>query len=736
MLGLSDANATQIKPLKKTYDIAGKKISFESGKLGLLINGSVTISDEQDNILFVTAGIKEAGLNEKADFFPLSCEYQEKYYATGKIGGNRFMKREGRPSEAAILASRLIDRPIRPMFPKGIVNDTQIIATILSSDGSKDMGFQGITGASIALMMSGAPFEGPVAGIKISLDQDGNYIYDPSHEEQKNAKLNLIVAGTLDAITMVEAEAHEVDDETMVGALEYAHGLIKTLCEAQQDYMQDYEKQFGIPEVKISYNLPDESLFAHVRDFLTEEKLEVLYGTGKKDFQHALDQFDIDAKEHVLSHNMVSEELLESDPELECIGSLVYKRVKEVMRKNVLENGKRLDGRSPKEVRDVIGDTGILPRAHGSALFQRGMTQALSIATLGGPEDLQIVDGMFEEETQRYIHHYNFPPYSVGETRMLRGVGRREVGHGKLAEKALVPVLPTEEEFPYMMRVVSEITTCNGSSSMASICGSTMSLMHAGVPIKAPVGGVAMGMIYDEATGKYVILSDIQAQEDFLGDMDFKVGRTKNGITAMQLDVKIKGLSMDVFRQGFAQANTAVDEILDAMLGVIPEVAPKLSPYAPLIMSMQVPEDKISAIIGKGGENVQRMEKEYSVTISIADDGMTTITAKDQIGGEKAIADIKEALWTPELGYKGIGKVVKIIDGTGAIVEFRGKHSGMIHISKLAAERVAKVEDIVKQGDEVEFEIIQVDLAKGRIGLKRKFEVKEVKKEEKKEENK
>ncbi len=724
MIWLSDANATTVTPLKKIYDIGGKKISFESGKLGLLINGSVTISDEADNILFVSAGIKEAGLNKKADFFPLSCEYQEKYYATGKIGGNRFMKREGRPSEAAILASRMIDRPIRPMFPKGIINDTQIIASILSSDGTKDMGFHGITGASIGLMMAGAPFEGPVAGVKIALSESGEYIYDPSHQEQTDAVLNVIVAGTLDAITMVEAEGNEVSDDTMIQALEKAHELIKTLCHAQLDYMADYKTQFGIPTPHIEYNTPDESLYTHVAEFLTADTLQALYNTGKKEFQTVLDTFDIEAKAYILENNFASAEILESDPELECVGAMVYKCVKQFMRKNILETGTRLDGRSPKQVRDVIGQTDILPRTHGSALFQRWMTQALSITTLGGPEDLQLVDGMFEESTQRYIHHYNFPPYSVGEVRMIRGVGRREVGHGKLAEKALMPVLPSETDFPYMMRVVSEITTCNGSSSMASICGSTMSLMSAGVPITAPVGWVAMGMIYDEETGKYVILSDIQAQEDFLGDMDFKVGRTKKWITAMQLDMKIKGLSMDVFREWFTQARESVDTILEAMAGVIPVVAPKLSPYAPLIMNMQVPEDKISSIIWKGGENVQRMEKDYEVTISIADDGMTTITAKNQVGGEKAIADITEKLWVPTVGYTATGKIVKIIAGTGVIVQIKGGNTGMIHISKLAAERVNNIEDIVKEWEDVEFEIIQVDLAKGRIGLKRKFEEK------------
>ncbi|MDD3646442.1 MAG: polyribonucleotide nucleotidyltransferase [Candidatus Gracilibacteria bacterium] len=741
MIGLSDANATKIKPLVKTYIIGGKEITFESGKLGLLINGCVTISDKNGNVLLITAGFKEEGVNTEADFFPLVVDYQEKFYATGKIGGNRFQRREGRPSDTATLTARLIDRPIRPMFPKGIVNDTQVIASVMSSSGESDLGFFAITGASLTLMMAGTPFEGPVSGVKIVLTNDGKYIFDPTTKEEENAKLNLVVAGTLDAITMVEAGAKEVTDKEMLDALEYAHIIIKEMCNAQIDYITSYKKEFGIPEVKIIYNLPNELLYEKVKLFLTEEKLEDLYGKGKKEFQKILDRFDDEVRAEIKKWESLGDlsleekALVEGDENLNFVGNLVYKRVKDIMRKNVLLKDKRLDGRTLNEVRDIIGEVGLLPRTHGSALFQRGMTQALTVTTLGGPDDEMIIDGMMPESTRRYIHHYNFPPFSVGEVRMLRGVGRREIGHGRLAERALEAVLPTEDEFPYVIRVVSEITTCNGSSSMASVCGSTMSLMNAGVPIKAPVAGVAMGMIFDEETGNYKILSDIQAQEDFLGDMDFKVARTKDGITAMQLDVKIKGLKMEVFEKAFLQGADAIEYILGKMIDIQPKVADSLSPYAPLIMSIQVPVDKIREIIGKGGENVQRMEAIYNVKISIADDGLTTITSVTQEGGNKAIAEINEMLWKPEVGYKGIGKITKIIEGTGAIVEFRGK-SGMIHISKLAAERVSKVEDIVKVGDEVEFEIIQVDLEKGRIGLKRKFEtivpkVDESKKEEK-----
>ncbi len=715
MIGLSDNNVVDLLPLKKTYKIAGKNLSFETGKIGLFANGAVTMSDEKGNVLFTTVGFKETGLNEQASFFPLVVDYVEKYYATGKIGGNRFMKREARPSDVATLTSRMIDRPIRPMFPKGIINDTQIICSVFSNDNNSEQGSWGISSASLGLLMAGAPFEGPVAGVKIILNHDDSYTFDPSFDQERNAKLHLVVAGTLDAITMVEAGANEVSNSQMLDALTYAHSLVKDLCNAQLDFLKNYEKQFGkIKKIQATLNNPDLSLQEKVSKFLTEEKLEVLYNKGKKDFQYELDKLDEETKEYLLEQGAYWEE-----DDTSGVWAMVYKRVKEIMRKNILENERRLDGRKSNDVRNIKGETGLLPRTHGSALFQRGMTQVLNICTLGGPEDKMIVDGMFTESEKRYIHHYNFPPYSVGEVRMMRWVGRREVGHWRLAERALEPVLPSEEEFPYMIRTVSEVTTCNGSSSMASVCASSMSLMNAGVPIKRPVSAVAMGMIYDEETGNYTILSDIQAQEDFLGDMDFKVARTDRGITAMQLDVKIKGLKMEVFEEAFTQGEDASMHILEEMLKIQAKVSPELSPYAPLIMSIQVPEEKIRDVIGKWGETIQRIQTENDVIISIDDTGMTSITAKTQKGGKAAMEEITEILWSPKVGFVGIGKVVKIIDWVGAIVEFKGKNSGMIHISKLSKKRVDKVEDIVKQGDSVDFEIIQVDLVKGRIGLKR-----------------
>ncbi len=730
MIGLSDKNAPNLKPLKKSYNVWWKQITFETGKLALLASWAVTINDDLWNILFVTAWFKEQWCNKEASFFPLVVDYQEKNYATWEIGWNRFIKREWRPSEMATLTARLIDRPIRPMFPKGIVNDTQIIATVLSSNAEIELWFRGITWASLTLMMSWAPFDGPVSWVKVSLTGSWDYIFNPTLKEEKESKLNLIVAWTMDAITMVEADGKEVSDDDMLKTLEVAKKIIDELCKAQIDFIDLYKKQFGIPEVEVFFNKPDESLYEKVKEFLTIEKLECLYNKWKKEFQNQLDKLDLEVREYLDEKGLLikdsevwikwvcSLQEWESCVDEKSVWALVYKRVKEVMRENILEKEKRLDGRSIDEVRQITWDAGFLPRTHGSALFQRGMTQVLNVTTLWGPEDRQIINWMMPESEKRYMHYYNFPPYSVWEVRMMRWAGRREIWHWRLAEKALEPVLPSEEDFPYTLRSISEVTTCNGSSSMASVCASTMSLMNAGVPIKKPVSWVAMWMIYDEETWNYKILSDIQAQEDFLWDMDFKVARTSSWITAMQLDVKIKWLKMEVFKEAFEQWKKATEYILDWMLKVQPEVAKELSPFAPLIMSLSVPEDKIRVIIWKGGENVQRMEKEYWVNVSIAEDWVTTITATTQEWWQKAIADIKAILWEPEVWNKLEWKVVKIIDGVWAIVEFKWK-SGMIHISKLAKERVSKVDDIVKVWDNVKIEVIQVDKFKGRIGLRK-----------------
>jgi polyribonucleotide nucleotidyltransferase len=709
---LKDKLALDRAVVAKTYSIGGKKITFESGRLALFATGSVVIKDEDGNFLLTTTGI---GNPKDGDFFPLTVEYQEKYYASGKIGGNRFMKREGRPSEAAILNSRVIDRPIRPMFPKNTRTDTQIISTIMSSSGVSDFGWYGVTGASLSVMLAGVKeFEGPVAWVRVVVDKDENMIFDPTFEQLDHCHLDLTVAGTLDAITMVESQGTEVSNELMVKAFEFAHGIIKEFCHAQKDFLTEYTKVYTLPETELTVVDTDPEVIEKVKNIVTEEEIKALYNLGKLEFHDALH----DLVESVAEKLGYDEET--NTPKMGDIADSVKKVVSTHMRHTVLTTRTRLDGRAVDEVRPVRASAAILPRTHGSALFERGVTQVLSITTLGGPSDIQLIDDMYEEDTKRYIHHYNFPPFSVGEVKPLRGVGRREVGHGRLAEKALEPVLPSETDFPYMMRVVSETTTCNGSSSMASVCGSTMSLMDAWVPIKAMVAGVAMGMIYDEDTGKYEILADIQAQEDFLGDMDFKVARTEKGITALQMDCKIAGLKMEVIKNVFEKSVDACGYIMGEMKKCLAAPRSELSPYAPFLLAVFVPEEKMREVIGKGGETIQGIEKEYGVEVNLEDDGQCTITAKTQEAGQAALAFIKGILKDIEVGDVYEGKIVKILDTVGAIVEIAKGKEGMIHISKFGVkERIANVNDVAKVGEIVKVKVYAVDKEKGRIWLEK-----------------
>ncbi len=709
---LKDKDSLNRVFVTKTYKIGNKNITFESGRLALFATGSVVIADEVGNFLLTTCGV---GNPKDGDFFPLTVEFQEKYYATGKIGGNRFMKREGRPSDASILNSRMIDRPIRPMFPKWTRTDTQIISSIMSSSGLSDFGWYGITGASLSVMLAGVKeFEGPVAWVRIASDEAGNFIFDPTFEQIESAHLDLTVAGTLDAITMVESQWNEVSNELMVKAFEYAHVIVKELCSAQKDFLAEYRKTYVLPETTLTVWETDSDTVTKVQNIVTKDEIKSLYGLGKLEFHDAL-------------HTLVEEvaEKLEYDketntPKMGDIADSVKDMVKTDMRKTVLATRTRLDGRSTDEVRPVRATAPILPRTHGSALFERGVTQVLSITTLGGPSDIQLIDDMFEENTKRYIHHYNFPPFSVGEVKPLRGVGRREVGHGRLAEKALEPVLPDQTDFPYMIRVVSETTTCNWSSSMGSVCGSTMSLMDAWVPLKAMVAGVAMGMIYDDETGKYEILADIQAQEDFLGDMDFKVARTPKGITALQMDCKIAGLSMGVIEQVFAKSVDACGYIMGEMKKCLAEPRADLSPYAPFLLAIFVPEEKMREVIGKGGETIQWIEKEYGVEVNLEDDGQCTVTAKTQEAGQAALEFIKGILKDIEVGDIYEGKIVKILDTVGAIVEIAKGKEGMIHISKFGVkERIDNVNTVAKMGEIVKVKVYSVDKEKGRIWLEK-----------------
>jgi len=711
---LSDTQILSHKSFSKTYTIAGKKLTFESGKLALLADWSVVISDEDGNYLLTTAGINE-NIKPWADFFPMTCEYQEKYYAAGKIGGNRFMKRESRPSEVATLTSRMIDRPIRPMFPKWTVNEVQIISTILSSSGVSEYGFYGITWASLALMLSWCQeFEGPVAGCRIILNSEGNFKFDPTFEELLTAKLDLTIAGTLDSITMVESQGQEVDEATVLKAFDFAHAIVKEICNAELDFIANYSKVHPLPvKSKLIVKTLSKELFAKIETYVTEDKMTPLYRVSKTEFHEQLHSLSEEVKVW-LWYTEDTEEMT-----VWAIEECVYKAIKKHMRKNVLANKSRLDGRKTTEVRPVRWEYGLLPRVHGSALFQRWITQALTIATLGWPGDMQLVDDMFEQTSKRYIHHYNFPPFSVWETKPLRWPTRRDIWHGRLAEKALEPVLPSLEEFPYFIRCVSEITTCNGSSSMASVCGSSMSLMDAWVPIKNIVTWVAMWMIYDEESGNYEILSDIQAQEDFLGDMDFKVAGTNNWFTALQMDCKIKWLSMEVIGKVLSQSKGALEYIKTEMTHDLSESRKELSPNAPFIVSMRIAVDKIREVIGKGWETIQKISKEFEVKIDINDEGLLSVTAKTQSQGKGAIEYITKMLKGMEVWDSGTGKVAKILDWIGAIIDLGQGKSWMIHISRIAKERVNNIWDYLKVWDIVEYTVISVDAAAWKVWLER-----------------
>ncbi len=585
--GIRDRDINAIKPVSKTYTIAGKNYTFETGRFALLIDGAVTIKDELGHLLLTTAGVNKTP-KDGVDFFPLTVDYQERFYSTGNIGGGRFNKREARPSTTAILTSRLIDRPIRPMFPKGTINEVQIIPTIYSATGKQDFGVWGITGASIALQLAGLhEFEGPVSGVRLAVMEDGGMIFDPTFEEVEKALYELVVAGTDGMITMVEMGGKEASEDMVIRGFEYAQKILADMSDAQKDFVSLVHAAYPIPSLTLAKAEGIPGLADKVYAHLTEEKIESLYDLGKMDFHHKLEEL-IDEIKTTLGYKEDTEELNGNE-----IGEAVYSYVKKIMRKNVVTQGRRLDGRKADEVRPINCEVALLPRTHGSGHFRRGVTSVLSIATLGGPLDNELVEGMYEEYERRYMHHYNFPPYSVGEVRAMRGVGRREVGHGNLAEKALVPVLPTQEEFGYTVRVVSEVHTCNGSSSMGSVCGSTLALMDAGVPIKAPVSGVAMGMIFDDETKKYVILSDIQAQEDFLGDMDFKVAGTRQGITALQMDTKIDGLTLNIIKEVFTQAKGSRETIMQGMLSALEKPRADVSPLAPALISLRIPVDKI-----------------------------------------------------------------------------------------------------------------------------------------------
>ena len=689
----------------KNVEVADKRLSIETGRVAEQANGAVILRQGDTVVLSTAVMAKEPRVG--IDWFPLTCDYEEKLYAAGKIPG-AFMRREGRPSETAILASRLTDRPLRPLFPKDFRLDVQVVSTVLSVDQENDPTILSINGASTALVISDIPFGGPVGAVRMGL-LDGKITVNPPLSRMGESELDLVVAGTADAILMVEAGAKGVTEQTVLEALEMAHEAIKVICAAQVELQQQVgrEKREWVPPAY------PEQMIEIVGEYLALRLDPVLYKEDK-----ATREADIDDL-----RTKTIFELGERFPEhVEILPTLFDKALKDRVRERIVEEGVRIDGRGLKDVRKITVEVGVLPRTHGSGLFTRGQTQALTIATLGSMSMAQKIDGLTDETSKRYMHHYNFPPFSVGETRPMRGPGRREIGHGALAERALLAVIPPVEDWPYTMRLVSEILSSNGSTSMASVCGSTLALMDAGVPIKSPVAGIAMGLVTRE--GKFAVLTDIQGVEDNLGDMDFKVAGTREGITALQMDIKIKGLTHEIFAQALEQAREARLFVLDKMLAVLPRPRTEMSVYAPRITTIMINPDKIRDIIGPGGKMIRKITEETGAQIDVEDDGRVFIAAVDQEGGKRAIDWIKGLTDEVEVGKIYKGKVVRIMP-FGAFVEVLPNQDGLVHISKLTDHRVERVEEVANVGDEIVVKAVEVD-SQGRLNLSRQAAIEEL----------
>ncbi len=678
-----------------TTEFCGREITIETGKMAFLADGAVTVR-YGDTIVLGTAVVSNQP-RPGIDFFPLMIDYEERMYASGKISGSRFIKREGRASEHGTLTARLIDRPIRPLFPKGYRHDVQGVATVLSADLVYSADVLGMVAISTALMLSGAPFEGPVAGVRIGLI-DGELIAFPTTEQMKVSKLDLVVAGTEDAIMMVEAGAEEVDEATMLKALEFGHKSIQPLIELQNKIV----KELGVKTKTFELDKPDADLVDAIMKFL-DGKL----GTAVR---HA-DQY----QRHDAIKNLEGEvvEQFGSDYDHADIEVAFRSVIDQEIRRAILVDGVRPDDRKTTEIRPISSQVGLLPRTHGSALFTRGTTQVLNVTTLASTSYAQLVDTMEEDTSKRYMHHYNFPGYSTGETRPMRSPGRREIGHGALAERALLPVIPSVEDFPYTIRTVSEAISSNGSTSMASVCGSTLSLMDAGVPLRKPVSGIAMGLITDG--DNFVILSDIQGAEDFAGDMDFKVAGTEDGITALQMDIKVKGITPKIMAKALEQAKAGRAFILGKMLDVLAAPRPEVAPHAPRISKLMISPDKIREVIGKGGETINTIIAETGVEIDIEDSGLVMIASTTAEAAQAAIDMIQGIVAEPEIGTIYTGTVVKVMD-FGAFVNILPGRDGLVHVSQLADHRVEHPSDEVKVGDRVKVKLTEID-AQGRLNL-------------------
>ncbi len=682
--------------------VGNKTITVETGDLAKLAGGAVTIQLDEAVVLATATASKSP--REGIDFFPLSVDFEERLYAAGRIPGS-FFRREGRPTAQAILTARLIDRPLRPLFPKGFRNDVQIICTALSADEITPLDVLAINAASAALMISDIPWDGPIAAVRVGY-LDDHFVINPTFVEIENSLLDLRLAGTRDGILMVEAGANELPENMMVEGLRIGHEAMQPLIEMQMQMRE----QLGKEKRTFTVPTPEPSIQQAVHDFAADRIAEtVAAGLDKVAFGASLDAIRSDMLE-AFGETYEPKELL----------SIFDDIVKQAVRSSILERGIRPDGRDPKTIRPISCAVGILPRTHGSGLFTRGETQVLTIATLGTPRDAQTLDNLSPEDTKRYIHHSNFPPFSTGETWPMRGPKRREIGHGALAERALEPVIPPQTEFPYTLRLVSEVLSSNGSTSMASVCGSTLSLMDAGVPISAPVAGIAMGLISEgdvtQPDSRYVVLSDIQGLEDHLGDMDFKVAGTSAGITALQMDIKIKGLSYELLEAALEQARIGRLHILSKMLEVLPDSREGLSEYAPRILTLQIDPEKIGKIIGPGGKTIRKLQADYDVKIDIEEDG--TVYVAGGVSAEKAVAEIEAMTEEAKVGQIYTGRVTRI-EPYGAFVEILPGVDGMVHISQLADYRVASVEDVVKLGDEIMVMVISIEEGTGKIRLSR-----------------
>jgi polyribonucleotide nucleotidyltransferase len=685
---------------KVEVEIGGKTISLETGKLAKQANGAVLVRCGDTVVLVTAVGREET--RESQDFFPLTVDIEERMYAAGKIPGG-FIKRESRPSEKAILTARQIDRPIRPLFPKGFMNEVQIVGTILSVDQDNAYDVLCMIGASAALTISEIPFYGPLGAVRIGII-DGKFVVNPTLTDLQEATLDLVVSASKEAIVMVEAGATEVSEETILEGLRLAHAEIKKLIDVQLELQQ----LVGKPKWQIAEWSVDADVMAEVQSRFETRLSAATTITDKKERATATAEVKQEVLTTLLSDDADSERHVQVR---RAFGQLE----KTIIRKRIAVDKVRPDGRAVDEIRPISVEVGLMPRTHGSALFTRGQTQALTLLTLGASGEHQRLDGLGLEVSKRYIHHYNFPPFCVGETGFMRGPKRRDIGHGALAERALLPVLPDEVDFPYTIRVVSEILESNGSSSMASVCGSTLSLMDAGVQIKDPVAGIAMGLIKEGDA--VVVLTDIAGVEDHLGDMDFKVAGTKNGITALQMDIKIQGVTFEILGEALEQARRGRLFILDKMLAVIPAPRGELSVYAPRIFSIQIDPAQIGLIIGKGGETIRGMTDEFSCSIDIEDDGTIFICAPDQESAEAVISRINSMTKDIEVGDVFTGKVVKTT-AFGAFVELKKGTDGLLHISQLGKGHVKQVEDVLKRGDIVTVEVVEIDKARNRIGLK------------------